>query len=77
MPIVICKLKHAAAEINGVKFKETENGMVSEEVSAEVAEYFGAIPGYEVVAGQGSKAAKKAEDKKAEDKKADESESKD
>jgi nucleoid-associated protein YgaU len=46
MPKVICTLPNAAAEINGVKFSLVEGGMLSDEVSAEQAESFLAIPGY-------------------------------
>lgn len=48
MERVRCVLPHASEEINGVKFARAEDGaMVSEEVSAEVADNFASIPGYE------------------------------
>lgn len=52
MPQVICKLPNASDEINGVKFSRHEvDGqavMVSDEISAEQAEAFASIPGYEL-----------------------------
>lgn len=70
MPKVICKLENAADEISGVKFTALEEGgRVSEEVSAEVAELFASIPGYELVNDApkaAAKASKKAQEKAAE-----------
>ena len=58
MPKVICKLENAADEISGVKFTALEEGgRVSEEVSAEVAELFSSIDGYELVQDKPKKAA--------------------
>ncbi len=68
MPKVICKLENAADEISGVKFTAMEDGgRVSEEVSAEVAELFASIPGYELAqdATKAPKSAKKQADKPA------------
>lgn len=47
MPRVLCTLENASTEINGVKFEAVENGMLSEDVSDEVAENFLSITGYE------------------------------
>lgn len=64
MPLILCKLPNASTKINGVEFKPTEAGMLSVDVSAEVAEAFAKIPGYEIVQAQGrKKAADKAADK--------------
>jgi hypothetical protein len=50
MPKVICKLENAAAEISGVKFDVQDDGTrVSEDISAEAAELFTSIPGYELL----------------------------
>ena len=46
MPQVICTLENASDEISGVKFEQTEDGMLSEEVSDETAAYFCQINGY-------------------------------
>ena len=50
MPKVICTLPNASELISGVKFISHKDGMISEEVSEEVAATFTEIPGY-VVAG--------------------------
>ena len=47
MPKVICKLENASREISGVKFTPVEGGMLSEDVSDEMAELFVSINGYE------------------------------
>ena len=49
MPRVICTLPNASKHINGVDFSTTADGMaiVSDEISAEQAEIFLSIPGYE------------------------------
>lgn len=69
---VICTLENAADTISGVKFTAREDGgKISEEISAEKAEAFTSIPGYELadepVAPQKpaapTKASKKAEPK--------------
>ena len=49
MPKILCTLPNASEEISGVKFVVHANGMVSEEVSDEVAADFASIPGYEIV----------------------------
>lgn len=49
MPKVLCTLVNASDFISGVKFVTHAAGMLSEEVSDEVAEGFTAIPGYELV----------------------------
>ena len=46
MPKVICTLPNAATEISGVKFTPADGGMLSEELSADRAAGFLAIPGY-------------------------------
>lgn len=61
MPKVFCKLENAADEISGVKFTAMEeSGRVSEEISAEKAELFASIPGYELVQDKPKKAAQPA-----------------
>lgn len=52
MPQVLCKLPNASEEISGVKFSTHAAGMLSEDVSDEVAAGFAAIPGYEIVGAQ-------------------------
>lgn len=49
MPKILCTLPNASEEISGVKFVVHANGMVSEEVSDDVAANFASIPGYEIV----------------------------
>lgn len=50
MAKVICTLENASDEINGVKFEAVEGvGMVSAEISDELAAEFASIPGYEIV----------------------------
>jgi hypothetical protein len=46
MPKVLCTLPNASSLINGVQFISHKDGMVSEEVSAEVAAKFFAVNGY-------------------------------
>lgn len=66
MPLILCKLPNASTRINGVEFKPTDAGMLSGDVSAEVAEAFAKIPGYEIVQAQGKrKAAAKAGEEEA------------
>lgn len=50
MPKVICTRPNASTNINGVKFTPTEDhtGVISEEISAEAAELFLSIPGYDL-----------------------------
>lgn len=64
MPKVLCKLRNAGEEINDVKFTKTDGGMLSEDVSAEVAANFAQIEGYEVVE-DGKGQAKTAEKNKS------------
>lgn len=49
MPKVLCTLPNASEEISGVKFVSHANGMLSEDISEEVAADFASIPGYEIV----------------------------
>ncbi len=46
MAKVICTLPNASTKINGVAFVEHKLGMISEEVSDEVAAGFASIQGY-------------------------------
>ena len=46
MAQVICTLKNASTNINGVKFTKTEHGMVSEEIEQNVADYFLKVNGF-------------------------------
>ncbi|WP_290874280.1 hypothetical protein, partial [Aquabacterium sp.] len=48
MPKLLCKLLNASELISGVKFVTHQDGMLSEEVSDEVAATFTEIPGYEI-----------------------------
>lgn len=58
MPKVICRLENAAEVINGVKFTALEDGgRISEEISADEAELFASINGYELVSDKPKKAA--------------------
>ena len=43
---VLCTLPHCSSPINGWSFAPTPNGWVSEDLPAEVAQYFLTIPGY-------------------------------
>jgi hypothetical protein len=49
MPKVLCTLPNASDLISGVKFVTHAAGMLSEEISDEVADGFIAVPGYELV----------------------------
>lgn len=49
MPKVLCTLPNASDEISGVKFSAHEKGMLSEDVSDDVAAVFASIPGYVLV----------------------------
>lgn len=49
MPQVLCTLPNASELINGVKFAAHAKGLLSEDVSDEVAANFASIPGYELV----------------------------
>jgi hypothetical protein len=46
MAKVICRLPNASSEINGVKFVTHKLGVISEEISDDVALEFAAIQGY-------------------------------
>ena len=46
MAKVICTLPNASELINDVKFAKHELGVISEDITAEVAESFLSIPGY-------------------------------
>jgi hypothetical protein len=65
MPLVICTLKAASTKINGVEFKQTDKGLISENVSQEVADHFASIDGFEVIKAQG-KAGKPSQPDQAE-----------
>lgn len=52
MAKVICSLPNASELINGVKFFEHEAGVISEEISDEVAAAFASIKGYVLEAAQ-------------------------
>lgn len=49
MPKILCTLPNASDLISGVKFATHAKGMVSEDVSDDVAAAFASIPGYEIV----------------------------
>lgn len=49
MAQVLCTLPNASEEISGVKFVSHAKGMLSEEISDDVAADFASIPGYELV----------------------------
>ena len=59
MPKVLCTLPNASDEISGVKFVSHAKGMLSEDISDDVAAAFLEVPGYELV---GAKAAEDSED---------------
>ena len=61
MSKVLCTLPNASDEISGVKFSAHPKGMLSEDVSDDVAAEFAAIKGYSIVG------AVSAEDKAAAD----------
>lgn len=48
MPRIICKRSNASVLISGVSFEKCDSGMISEEVSQEVADRFTVISGYEI-----------------------------
>ncbi|ATI15637.1 hypothetical protein [Bordetella phage vB_BbrM_PHB04] len=48
MPKVICTLPNASELISGVKFEPHERGVISEDISDDLAETFLAIRGYEL-----------------------------
>jgi hypothetical protein len=49
MARVLCTLENASGDISGVKFSPTDVGMLSEEISAELAAEWATIPGFELV----------------------------
>lgn len=46
---ILCSLPNTSTEINGISFEATEQGMLSEPVSPEVAAPFATIRGYRVI----------------------------
>lgn len=48
MKQIKCILPNASELINGVKFEQVEDGMLSEPVEPEIAAHFARIPGYEI-----------------------------
>lgn len=46
---ILCTRPNASTSINGVAFHETDAGMLSEEISQELADMFIGIPGYELI----------------------------
>ena len=64
MARVICALPNASEEIDDVKFEAVEGGMLSEEISDELAARFASIDGYKLVDGEApkTKRGKKAKD---------------
>ena len=65
MSQVLCKLPNASDLINGVAFESTADGMLSEDVSDDVAAAFAAIPGYSIVGAVDPAAAAAADTEKA------------
>lgn len=63
---VLCTLDNASHKINGIAFEtHPDGGVVSTEpVTAEIAEYFKAIPGYKIVAAAVEKVEEAIEGKK-------------
>ena len=49
MAKVLCTLPNASEEISGIKFKQVDGGMLSEDISDEDAANFVSINGYELV----------------------------
>lgn len=52
MPKVICSLPNASDFISGVRFAPHALGVISEEISSDVAEMFTVIPGYSMAASE-------------------------
>jgi len=48
MAKVLCTLKNASTNINGIKFVTHRDGMISEEIDDEVAKQLATINGYEI-----------------------------
>ena len=49
MTKILCSLPNASERIDDIAFTQHANGMLSEDVSAEVAARFASIPGYAIV----------------------------
>lgn len=62
MARVLCTSPNASELISGIKFSSVDGGMLSEEVSDDIAADFCAIPGYTLHAG-GDKSAPKPKTK--------------
>ena len=63
---VLCILENASDEISGVKFEQVEGGMLSEEISDDVAALFLEIPhGYRVYEAPAAGAAVNKDEKQA------------
>jgi len=65
MPQILCTLPNASTLISGVAFSSHPNGMLSEEVSDDVAAGFAGIPGYTQVGSSSAEQAAKAAAEKA------------
>lgn len=48
MAKVLCTLPNASEEISGIKFEKTDEGMLSAEISDELAAELATIPGYSI-----------------------------
>lgn len=59
---ILCTRPNASELINGVKFTETDDGMLSEPISQDVADEFLACPGYAIHAEKTAKRPKKDAD---------------
>lgn len=46
---VLCTRPNASTSINGVAFRATDAGMLSDPITQELADMFIGIPGYEVI----------------------------
>jgi len=62
---VLCTLKNASEQINGIPFVAHELGKISAEISDEVAALFAKIPGFKLVAASAVKEAKAPKASKA------------
>ena len=56
MARVICSLPNASEEIDDIKFEAIEGGMLSEDISDELAARFASIDGYKLADGESPKA---------------------
>lgn len=70
MAKVQCTLENASDKINGVAFEPGQKGMVSEDISLDLAEQFAQIPGYEIIDDSELEKPEKAAGKKPAGKKA-------